>query len=220
MTPEALIYTPEPATAGVLQQTFRQFRIKTQIADRPGSILDLLRKHKFDAIAVDCRDETESIGIFEMTRRSESNRSAIMFAIAPKNVDKKSAWGANFQLESSTNLGRELSNCLRSAQSMILREHRRYRRIPVCMPVRLLGDYGEVIVESLNLSEGGICLNGQVRDSKSSTVNFHLHGTDMTIEAIAPIVWKNATRMGLRFDNITPRPKSTLLSWLDRQLPR
>ncbi len=112
---------------------------------------------------------------------------------------------------------------LRSILDMALprmeREHRRYFRHKVDLPVEVLCYAGATFAGKLvNVSEDGLALThfGPAAVEGVVTVQFRLPSAEpQTFQAKAAVVWNDASAMGLRFLRIEPASRSCFGAWLD-----
>jgi hypothetical protein len=99
------------------------------------------------------------------------------------------------------------------------REHRRYFRHKVDLPVELLCYTGETFAgKIMNVSEGGLALThfGPAAVEGVVTVQFGLPSAEpQTFQAKAEVVWNDASAMGLRFLRIEPGSRSCFEARLD-----
>jgi hypothetical protein len=99
------------------------------------------------------------------------------------------------------------------------REHRRYFRHKVDLPVELLGHTGESFAgKIINVSEDGLALTrfGPAAVEGVVSVQFALPSAEpQPFQAKAEVVWNDASAMGLRFLRIEPGSRSCFGAWLD-----
>jgi c-di-GMP-binding flagellar brake protein YcgR len=126
--------------------------------------------------------------------------------------------GANFVLGKPVQ-DKQLQSLLGVALPRMEREHRRYFRHKVDLPVELLCYTGETFAGKLiNVSAGGLALThfGPVAVEGVVTVQFRLPSTGpQTFQAKAAVVWNDTATMGLRFLRIEPACLSGFEAWLD-----
>jgi hypothetical protein len=99
------------------------------------------------------------------------------------------------------------------------REHRRYFRHKVDLPVELLCCTGETFAgKIINVSEGGLALTrfGPFPVEGVVTARFGLPSANpQIVQAKAAVVWDDASAMGLRFLRIEPGCRSNFEALLD-----
>jgi c-di-GMP-binding flagellar brake protein YcgR len=98
------------------------------------------------------------------------------------------------------------------------REHRRYFRHKVDLPVELLCTGETFAGKIMNVSEDGLALThfGPAAVEGPVAVQFALPSAEpQTFQAKAEVVWNDASTMGLRFLRIEPGSRSCFQAWLD-----
>jgi hypothetical protein len=113
----------------------------------------------------------------------------------------------------------QLRSLLDTAVPRMAREHRRYFRHKVDLPVELLGHTGESFAgKIINVSEDGLALTrfGPAAVEGVVSVQFALPSAEpQPFQAKAEVVWNDASAMGLRFLRIEPGSRSCFGAWLD-----
>ena len=126
--------------------------------------------------------------------------------------------GANFVLGKPVQ-DKPLRGILERALIRMEREHRRYFRHAVDLPIQLFCYTGTTFAgKIMNVSEGGLALTlfGSAPVESVVTVEFDLPSTNPhTFQAKAEVVWNDAFVMGLRFLRIEPGCRSFFEAWLD-----
>jgi hypothetical protein len=126
--------------------------------------------------------------------------------------------GADFVLGKPVQ-DKQLRSLLDIALPRMEREHRRYFRHKVDLPLELLCQTGETFAgKIMNVSEGGLALTrfGPSPVEGVVTVRFGLPSANPEIfQAKADVVWNDAFAMGLRFLRIEPGCRSGFAAWLD-----
>jgi c-di-GMP-binding flagellar brake protein YcgR len=112
-----------------------------------------------------------------------------------------------------------LRSILDMAVPRMEREHRRYFRHKVDLPVTILCDATSLVVgKMMNVSEGGLALThfGPATVEGATSVQFVLPGTSaQAFQARAEVVWKDAFAIGLRFLRIEPSCRASFQAWLE-----
>src|SRR5208282_5157727 len=110
--------------------------LEVSAGGQPGN--DLLMKHKFDAVIIDCDDLQNGFSLLQSLRYTQSNAKSVSFAVVNGKTTTQEAFqsGANFVLQKPlTPL--HAARCLNAALNFMVRERRRYFRHPVDMPLRI-----------------------------------------------------------------------------------
>ena len=126
--------------------------------------------------------------------------------------------GANFVLAKPVE-DTVLRGFLDLAVGRMEREHRRYFRHKLSVPIRLFCNTGESLAgKVINVSEGGLALApfGPAPVQGVVTVQFELPSAQpQTFKAKAEVVWNDAHAVGLRFLRVAPECRSNFGAWLD-----
>lgn len=177
---------------------------------------------KFEGVMVDL----DLPGGPELLRKLPSltaNNSAISYAILTKDHDQAEAFkaGAKFVLDRPLAPVAVL-RLLKAAYPFMVRERRRYYRCPMQIAVFVSRGGGpEFTVNSLNVSESGICLNSneamQVGDKLR--LRLLLPGATELLNLWGEVAWSAATgRVGIRFSDVKPGVALVLRNWLAERL--
>ena len=157
-------------------------------------------------------------------RRSPSNRNSILFAISESDADTADAFkdGSNFVLRRPLT-ERSINQNLRAGYGLILREHRRYFRCPVEVPVALcrLG-MTEISAHVVNISEGGIAIvtAALLKPGIEVRVECTLSGYESPFIAESTVCWCREGHIGLQFISLPQEIKAKLHGWLSRSLEK
>jgi len=98
------------------------------------------------------------------------------------------------------------------------RDHRRYFRHKVDLPITLSGTGESVVGKIMNVSEGGLALTqfGPAVIEGTVAIQFNLPGTTARVfRAKAEVVWKDAFAIGLRFLRVEPQCRPSFEAWLE-----
>jgi len=153
-------------------------------------------------------------------RASRSNKLSVVVAVVNGKTSVSAAVdaGANFVLGKPVE-AKTLRSILDMALPRMEREHRRYFRHKVNLPVELFCFSGETVTgKIMNVSEGGLALThfGLPEVEGVVTVRFGLPSAEpQTFQAKAAVIWNDASAMGLRFLRIEPGCRPCFEVWLD-----
>ncbi len=103
----------------------------------------------------------------------------------------------------------------------MVREHRRYFRFPIEIPVQVEITNQELTATSTNLSEGGMAIRAAVKLPKDTPValRFTLPVTNTTLEVKGQVAWIDGTRQaGIRFIEVPQSSQYQLDKWLTDRL--
>lgn len=205
----------------MMERVLRDLGVGVLTTEELDEAAELLERRKFDGVIVDCEGLPGSRALMHGLRRSSSNRSAVVFALASRVVSMRELFslGANFALEKPLSESAVL-RCMRAARPLLVRERRRYFRCSLETPVSIEMSGGRPRpFTSVNLSEGGIALRA-AQDLTVGTmvkVNFTLTDGNPPITAKGEVVWVDGEgRAGLRLAEMSDTNRLLLCGWLAR----
>ena|SRR5712692_10889365 len=215
-----LLLTRDATLLKVVRTSFSAASVELELRTDAASAIELAARRHLDSFVIDCDDVSGATDVLAKIRDSRSNKLSVVFAVvnATTTVSTAVEAGANFVL------GKPVQDkLLRSFLDIVLprleREHRRYFRHKVDLPIQLLSYTGETFAgKIMNVSEGGLALSyfGPAAVEGVVTVQFGLPSANpQTFQAKAEVVWNDAYAMGLRFLCIEPGCRSCFEAWLD-----
>lgn len=227
MSVEVLLLSRDLSLLNVIRRVCDETNVSLQLSTDAPEAEDMLARRKFDGFIVDCDDVPDSGKVVQNLRKGSSNRSAVVFVIrSGSGISVRNAFevGANFVLDKPVNIDRA-SRCIRAAHGLLVRERRRYFRVPVEIPVTLTFGDGNIIEAVIaNLSEGGMSIRSPqaIPSRANAKVAFTLPDTNTKIEAKGEVSWTvdSADRGGIHFIYMTDAIQQELLIWLNTELQR
>jgi DNA-binding response OmpR family regulator len=223
MNLESLLVSHDAALLGVLRQTLEKMSVNVDVCTEKRLGNDMLAKHKFDAVIIDCDDLQGGVKMLQELRGTQSNAKSVAFAVLNGKTSTQEAFqfGANFVLQKPlTPL--HATRCFHAALNFMIRERRRYFRCPLEMPVRLsVPRAGELKTTSTNLSEGGIAIRvaSQLQKETVVGVSFTLPSGNVSFELKGQIAWTDSTgHAGIRFVEVPQSSQYQLEKWLTERL--
>jgi c-di-GMP-binding flagellar brake protein YcgR len=155
-------------------------------------------------------------------RRTASNKTSVSFAMLNGSSTKTAfEMGANFVLQKPL-VPITTLRCFSAAFGQMTREKRRYYRVAVEMPVRVVFEEGrEIHASATNISEGGmaIAIADPLPKKEISLVQFTLPTTSNTLQAKAVLAWADGSgHAGLRFLNLPQLSQEHLERWLSTRM--
>src|ERR1017187_5239882 len=157
---ECLILSCDPIFVGQFQTSLRTFGTSTQIRRDATSALELASRRHLDGLIIDCDDIPQGINALAQIRNTRANKHTCLLAVVKGSTSADAAigMGANFVLNKPLNLAR-LDSVLYVAVDKMEREHRRYFRYEVKVPVRLQNHLGQFFVADMrNISQDGLAV--------------------------------------------------------------
>ncbi len=224
MSVEVLLLSNDLALLNTIRRVCDETGLAMRLASDAAEADEMLARSKFDGFVVDCDEVPEASSVVQKLRKGASNRSAVVFAIRNGHgVTVRNAFelGANFVLDKPVNVERA-SRCMRAAHGLLIRERRRYFRVPVEIPVELVFGDGEVMEATIaNLSEGGMSIRSPRPLPRTAVkISFTLPNTKIRIEAKAEVSWTvgSSDRGGIHFIYMADNMQQELLIWLNNAL--
>jgi ActR/RegA family two-component response regulator len=160
----ALLVSNDAVTIKQLSESMQLFAISAEVCDEVTTALVLLSQRKFDAVIVDLRLRDQANAVLGKVRRSPSNRTAVILTVSDSDAESVSAFkaGSNFVLKRPLSLT-SISQGLKVAYGLILRERRRYFRCPVKIPVEICrAGMPTIDGQTVNISESGMAISTSV----------------------------------------------------------
>jgi CheY-like chemotaxis protein len=214
-----LLLTNDAALLDVARTTFNALRVGLEVRAEAESAIELAGRRHIDGFVIDCDDIHGAGNALAAIRKGRSNKLSVVFAVLNGKTSVSAAVeaGANFVV------GKPVPDTLLRSQLEIAlprmeRDHRRYFRHKVDLPITLSGTAESVVGKIMNVSEGGLALTqfGPVAIEGTVTIQFELPGTTARVfRAKAEVVWEDAFAIGLRFLRIAPDCRLSFEGWLE-----
>jgi DNA-binding response OmpR family regulator len=215
-----LLVTGDATLLEVFRKGFCATSVELEMRTDAASAIELSARRHLDGFIIDCDGVERAMDLLVQIRGSRSNKTSVVVAVVNGTTSVSTAVdaGANFVLGKPVQ-DKQLQSLLGVALPRMEREHRRYFRHKVDLPVELLCYTGETFAGKLiNVSAGGLALThfGPVAVEGVVTVQFRLPSTGpQTFQAKAAVVWNDTATMGLRFLRIEPACLPGFEAWLD-----
>ena len=215
-----LLLTSDVTLLEVIRAGFSATNVELEMRADAASAVELLVRRHLDSFVIDCDGVERATDLLAQIRSSRSNKLSIIFSVvnATTSVSKAIEAGADFVLAKPVQ-EEQLRNLLDIAVRRMNREHRRYFRHKVDLPIQLSCQTGEAFAgKIMNVSEGGLALTrfGPSQVEGVVTVRFELPSSNPQIfQAKAEVVWNDAFAMGLRFLRIERFCRPGFAAWLD-----
>jgi|HubBroStandDraft_5_1064220.scaffolds.fasta_scaffold19894_2 CheY-like chemotaxis protein len=217
---ECLVVTSDTTLLDQITAGLSGRRASLDLRQDSASAIELASRRHLDGLVIDCDDVhggTEALAHF---RKSRSNKQSTIFAVVNHVTSAEVALdlGANFVLGKPIHESR-LRSLLDSAIPRMEREHQRYFRYGVDLPVRFHNTLGDSLSAKMqNISEGGLAIRpiDPVKLQGVVIVEFEVPSLDPQVfHAKADVVWADSFVMGLRFLYVEKNSEAILQSWLD-----
>jgi c-di-GMP-binding flagellar brake protein YcgR len=224
MSLKALVLCSDEKIVRVLRRVLGDLDIEMELCAGADSALRRLTRQRFEAIIVDVIDDGAT-EVLRSARSAPCNRQAVAVAIVEAIIGLRAVFdiGAHFVLYKPVSSERAKAS-FRAARALMKSERRRNARVAVQIPVvvRSLGIGGNMKVNTVDLSEGGMALNmrGGKRPTNPLQISFTLPGTNQPLEIPAEFAWEASTQQaGLRFVQPSPNVTHQLREWLKQNSP-
>jgi CheY-like chemotaxis protein len=214
-----LLLTSDVALLTVVRTTFSAVGVGLELRADATSAIELIGRRHIDGFVVDCDDVRRASDALATIRNGRSNKLSVVLAVLNGKTSVSAAVeaGANFVL------GKPVSDMLlRSHLDIALlrmkREHRRYFRHKVDLPIAISSSADTRMGKIMNVSEGGLSLTpfGPAAVEGTVSIQFGLPGTSAQMfRAKAEVVWSDAFAIGLRFLRIEPHCRLPFATWLE-----
>jgi CheY-like chemotaxis protein len=215
-----LLLTSDMTLLEVIRAGFSTTGVELEMRADAASAIELSARRHLDSFVIDCDGVEHATDLLAQIRTSRANKLSVVVAVvnATTSVSMAIETGADFVLNKPVQ-EKQLRSILDIALPRMEREHRRYFRHKVDLPVELLCQTGEALAgKIMNVSEGGLALTrfGPSQVEGVVTVRFELPSSNPQVfRAKADAVWNDAFAMGLRFLRIEPECRPGFAAWLD-----
>jgi ActR/RegA family two-component response regulator len=217
---ECLIVTRDTTLLDHIMAGLSGRRASLDLRQDSASAIELASRRHLDGLVIDCDDVHGGTDAVAKVRASRSNKQSTIFAVVNHLTSAEEALdlGANFVLCKPIQETR-LRSLLDSAIPKMEREHQRYFRYDVDLPVRFRNTLGHTLSARMkNISEDGLAINlvDPVKLHGVVSVEFELPSLDSQIfRAKADVAWSDSFVMGLRFLYVEKNSAASLRAWLD-----
>jgi len=219
MALDCLVVTCDPTLLGQIKANFSARGASLDLRQDSASAVELASRRHWDGLIIDCDDVAGGTEALVNMRSSRSNQQTLIIAVLNGSTSAETALdlGANFVLCKPIEESR-LRGVLDVALPKMEREHRRYFRYDIDLPVRFQNHLGQSFSTKMkNVSEGGMAIElvDPVHLKGVVPVDFDIPSVEpQAFHAKADIVWSDSFAMGLRFLHIEKDCELALQSWL------
>lgn len=212
----ALAGVDEPAAA-LLTECFRQFGISTVAI--PSQDIARLSRERYDAFVLSLDAAAEPV--LAAIRRSPENIHAVIYGLCGSVAQaiRFSSYGINAIFMQPVERNAAL-RVVRATHLMVLRELRRYVRVPLVSAVMLQTGTESVPASTVEISSGGISLHTKARLAVPQRVQatLRLPGSgEMAVRAVVCWIRRDEDAAGLRFEPGDER-RLQVREWIEHYL--
>ena len=220
MALQCLLLTQDHNLLDLMRPSLQGYGIECEVRNEWQSAAEVCARRHLDGFILDCDDVPGGIGLIEEIRNGRSNKQSTIVAVLngkttfPEALER----GANFVL--SKPIGKDhLSSYLKVARVFMEREHRRYFRYSVDLPLKLeTTDQINFNGKMINVSEGGMLLRVLRPTNVNGTVRLSFDLPTITphrIQMKGEIVWADKEgQLGVRFHFVPDDARVDFLDWL------
>ncbi|HKW68249.1 MAG TPA: PilZ domain-containing protein [Terriglobales bacterium] len=217
---QCLLVTQERELLELVRPVLESSGMEVEVRAETRSALEICGRRHLDGFLVDCDDVTGGRDLLASIRGSGSNRMSTIFAVVngTTSITQAMEEGANFVLGKPLAAER-FQAYLEVARVSMEREHRRYFRFTVNLPVRIQSAEGvEGEGRMVNISEGGLAVRMAPGGGLQGTVRleFTLPSLEpFTVQAKGEAVWGDTAGLaGVRFLYMGEDSRRRLQEWL------
>jgi CheY-like chemotaxis protein len=216
---ECLIMTRDSTLLGHVQTSLGAHGASLHLRQDSASAIEVVSRRHLDGLVIDCDDVSGGSKALPELRRSPANKQTPILAVVNGVTTAEEALdlGADFVLSKPIRQSR-LRGVLDIATPKMEREHRRYFRYEVDLPVRFSNLLGQSFAAQMqNVSEGGLAIKliDPVKLTGVVVVEFDLPSIEPhPFHAKTDVVWNDSFAMGLRFLYIEKHSEVALQTWL------
>jgi CheY-like chemotaxis protein len=217
---QCLLVTQERDLLELVRPALEGSGIDVEVRVEAGSATEICRRRHLDGFVIDCDDVAGGRELMASVRGSASNRMSTIFAVVngATSINAALEQGANFVLGKPLSAER-FGAYLKIARILMEREHRRYFRFAVNLPVRVhFQDDHHAEAQMLNISEGGMALRLAGTGYLQTTVRLEFDVPSIepfTVHAKGELIWGDGGGLaGVRFLYMGDESRHHLLGWL------
>jgi CheY-like chemotaxis protein len=215
-----LVVTSDTTLLDQLMAGMSGRRASLDLRQDSASAIELASRRHLDGLVIDCDDVHGGTAALAQVRNTRSNKQTTIFAVVNHLTSAEAALdlGANFVLSKPIHETR-LRSLLDSAIPKMEREHQRYFRYEVDLPVQFHTTMGQTLSARMkNISGDGLAISlvDPVKLHGVVIVEFEVPSLDPQVfHAKADVMWSDSFVMGLRFLYVEKTSAVILRSWLD-----
>ncbi len=215
---DCLLLTQDSSLLTAIRAKFGELGIEIVMRKDAALAVEISKRRHLGGFVIDCDDVPGGKEALRKIPTSPANKRSVMVAVVNgrTTVSEALEMGANFVLSKPLQDGR-LRALLDMALPKMEREHRRYFRHEIDLPVELRSYTGQCFpAKMLNVSEGGFAIHISAPLAEGTlSVQFDLPSiVPEACKGRAVVVWASDTVAGLRFLYIEPKCRTDFQAWL------
>jgi len=221
----SLVVCADRNAVQVLGQILQELTIGVEhCADLSAAASRLAAQH-FDAVVVDCKDQSAAIEFIATVRKLPINKATLIIGLVDGREQVRDIFGqgANFIVYKPVSVERAAGS-LRAARGLMAREKRIKLRVSLHSPASIAyGTAENVPATLLDLSEDGLAIQSERKLPLRCKVyfQFNLPGGKSAVRLSGDVVWQDSSgRVGIRFVDVPQTSRRTLREWIKGSLTR
>jgi CheY-like chemotaxis protein len=219
----SLLVCADEAAVQELRRVLEELNIQVELCADPVRAAVRLAQERFDLIILDCKKQSDAIGLLQESRSSRVNGTSLAVVVVEgqESIREMFALGVNFVLYKPVSYERVLST-LRAAQAVLFRDKRRKARATVHTQATI--DYAGVERDKatlVDLAEDGMAVNFGKRLPPTCKVyfQFQLPGQTATVRLSGVVMWQDWNgRAGVQFVDVPKTSRRIVSEWLQSNL--
>jgi len=219
---ELLILSQDPTLVGLIRTVQQDLGLAgCYLPINPPRAFEVLGSRHFDGIILDCDDVASAKQILAKIREGPSNRQSPIVAVLNGTAEMRAFQkeGANFCICRPISL-ENIRAQLNKAFDVIQREHRRYFRCPVSLPLFLGAEKdGLTSARLMNVSAEGMAVLVRRPVQLQGTVRLRFDLPSIVpyrVEATGDVIWADAEgRVGIKLSHMPSEARRKYSEWLD-----
>ena len=215
----SLLVCADAEAVQVLSRVLEDLGIEVESCSDPHVARARIDEQSFNAVIVDCVDETAAADFITYARKTSLNQSTVIVVIVNGGdpVSDIFSQGANFALYKPISRERA-AHSIRAARGLIRQERRVQPRFPVQSPAAIAYAGKENAPATLvDLNDQGLGVRAEDRLSPTCKVyfQFSLPKNDSVVRLAGEVMWQDASgRVGIRFAQIPQSSRKVLQAWV------
>jgi len=221
----SLVVCTDKNAVQVLGKILRELSIGVENCADLGTAASRVASQHFDAVVIDCKDQTAAIELIAAVRKLPLNKTTLIIGLVDGRDQVRDIFGqgANFIVYKPVSEERAGSS-LRAARGLMAREKRSKLRVALHAPASIAyGNAENVPATLLDLSEDGLAIQSERRLPLRCKVyfQFNLPGGKSAVRLSGDVVWQDSSgRVGIRFVDVPQTSRKTLGEWIKGSLTR
>ena len=216
-----LVLTTDSWLNSAFTKSAAEFGLETHLARTASVASGQLSRTKYEAVILDFDTIAQTSSVLAEIRKSPSNKTAVVFAVATDYLCMKAAAqdGANYLLCRPIDRA-QIKRNLAAAHETMLSEKRGYFRYSTRLPVSLIRNGSDNIqCTSINISRGGVGIETPVALTVGEWVRISFKlPEEAYIESDSQVIWDDGHgKSGIHFEDMNSEMQVKLYSWLDNQ---